>query len=354
MISLYFLGAIILSAILTLVVSKIAKYNKIIDLPDNDRKRHKSPVPLLGGVAIFLSFWIVITIIYYFNSFYAGHIFGENITIRQLVFLFLGTSVLMIVGFFDDKYKISAGIRLLLSAVAVVLVLIGGMHLTGITDPFGGGTIGLDYWKISMGSWGTILVGANILMFLWLMGMMYTTKILDGLDGLSTGVVAIGAIMIAFLSNTTKFYQPDVRLVAIILAGSCLGFLIFNFYPAKIFLGEGGSLFLGLMLGVLAVISGGKIATALLVMAVPIIDLAWVIFDRIRHHQSWSKGDRRHLHFRLVDAGLSERTAVLLLYAVSFSFGITTLFLPSKFKLVALGILFIGVIMLELFLNRKQ
>ena len=348
MIIIYFFCTIIFSGLLTLIISKIAKKYKIVDFPDNTRKKHSHPVPLLGGVAIFLAFWLSVAIAWHYYSLLSLHITG-----RQLIFLFLGTTVLMVVGFFDDKFKISAGVRLMFSVMAVILVLIGGMQLSGITNPFGTGTIGLDYWKISVGSWGTILVGANILMFLWLLGMMYTTKILDGLAGLSTGVVLIGAVMMAFLTNTAKFYQPDVRFLAVVFAGACLGFLIFNFYPAKIFLGEGGSLFLGLMLGVLAVISGGKIATALLVMAVPIIDLGWVIFDRLIHRQPLSHGDRRHLHFRLVDAGLSERVAVLLLYAVSFSFGITTLFLPSKLKLVALVILFIGVIMLELFLNSR-
>ncbi len=344
----YFLLATILSAFSVLMVKKIAERYKILDAPDSDRKRHGSAVPLLGGVAIFLAFWLVAG-----AAWYSG-LLDVDLRARQLCFLFLGSLIIMLVGFFDDKYHVSPWVRLLFSVVAVILVLIGGMDLTGITNPLGEGTVGLDYWKIGVGSLGTILVGANILIFLWLMGMMYTTKILDGLDGLSTGVVVIGALMVAALSSTTKFYQPDVALLALIFAGAGLGFLVFNFYPAKIFLGEGGSLWLGLMLGVLAVISGGKIATALLVMAVPIIDLAWVIGSRIYHRHPWSKGDRRHLHFRLVDAGLSIRSAVLILFAISFSFGITTLFLPSQFKLLALGVLFIGVLILELFLNNTK
>lgn len=344
----FFLGALALSIILTLAVKKVAERYKILDTPDSDRKRHGSAVPLLGGVAIFLAFWLVAGLAWHFG------LLNLNLTTRQLCFLFIGSIIIMLFGFFDDKYHVSPWVRLLLSVLAVILVLIGGMNLTGVTNPLGEGTIGLDYWKITVGSWGTILVGANILIFLWLMGMMYTTKILDGLDGLSTGVIVIGALMVTALANTTKFYQPDVALLALIFAGAGLGFLLFNFYPARIFLGEGGSLWLGLMLGVLAVISGGKIATALLVMAVPIIDLAWVIGARVYHRHPWSKGDRRHLHFRLVDAGLSVRSAVLILFVISFSFGITTLFLPSQFKLLALGILFVGVIMLELFLNKRK
>jgi len=341
----YFFSALFLSVVLTAVVKKVAEKYKVVDVPNTDRKRHGRAVPLLGGVAIFLAFWIIACVAWHYN------LLSFNLTIRQLIFLFLGSLVVMMVGFFDDKYKVSPWVRLLFSALAVILVLIGGMNLTGITNPFGTGTIGLDYWKIFVGSWGTILVGANILIFLWLVGMMYTTKIVDGLDGLSTGVTTIGAFMIAALASTDKFYQPDVALLALIFAGVCLGFLVFNFYPAKIFLGEGGSLFVGLILGVLAVISGGKIATALLVMAVPVIDLIWVIVDRVLHQQPLAQGDRRHLHFRLVDAGLPVHIVVIMLYAVSLGFGLTTLFLPSKLKLLALVILFLAVIILELFLS---
>ncbi|MEK7391817.1 MAG: undecaprenyl/decaprenyl-phosphate alpha-N-acetylglucosaminyl 1-phosphate transferase, partial [Fibrobacterota bacterium] len=131
-------------------------------------------------------------------------------------------------------------------------------------------------------------------------------------------------------------------------AGSMLGFLVWNFYPAKIFLGEGGSLFAGFMLGVLAVIAGGKIAIALLVIGLPALDLVWIIFRRVfweRH--SLALADRKHLHFRLLDLGLTERQAVLLLYLFAVLFGGVALFLPSREKLVALGILIVLMIILS-------
>ena len=170
--------------------------------------------------------------------------------------------------------------------------------------------------------------------------MMYTTKLLDGVDGLVTGVTAIGAFIIFLFTMTTKYYQPDIGLVALILAAACLGFLILNWHPAKIFLGEGGSLFLGFALGVLAIISGGKIAIALLVMGIPILDVIWTIFRRIKAGQNPFKiADKLHLHFRFLELGLTQRQTALIYYLFASIFGLSALFLQSKGKLIALMIL---------------
>ena len=345
---LYFLSAFIISMVLTVIVQKISLRLKIVDNPDNRRKKHKSSVALLGGMAIFISFWTVIAYIAFFTN-----ILGNNIHSVQLISVFVSTLLLVIVGAVDDKKNLSPLFRIIVSAIAAGLVIIGGVGLDGITNPLGG-VIKLDFWQISFGGQGTLWVIADLLVFLWLMGMMYTTKILDGLDGLTTGIVLIGALMIFFLSNTAKFYQPDTAMIALVLAGVCLGFLVFNFNPAKIFLGEGGGLFLGFMLGILAIIAGGKIATALLVMAIPIIDLIWVIYRRIKEKRGVFSGDRLHLHFRLVDIGLSQRFTVLLLYLVSFVFGITTLILPSKFKMLILVLLAIFFLIVERAVGKKE
>ena len=345
----YFLLAVLLSVFFTLIVKSLAQKLQVVDVPNEVRKQHVGSVPLLGGMAIFLSFWTVV--FYLFN--FSGIVF-KHFSARQLILFFVASLILMVVGFFDDKFKIAYHYRLLFSTLAVLLVLAGGLNFDGITNPFGG-TIGLDFWKISTQNFGIILVGVEILAFLWLMGMIYTVKILDGLDGLATGVVMIGALSVAALAGgTTKFFQPDVAVVAMVLAGSCLGFLFFNFYPAKIFLGEGGGQFLGLMLGALSIIAGSKIATALLVMAVPIIDLVYVMFDRFKNHQPISQGDRRHLHFRLVDSGLKQWQAVLIFYIFAALFGASALFMNSGWKLVTLLCLIFIVIILEATVSNKK
>lgn len=345
----YFLIATFVSVLLTLVVRKLAQKLNIFDYPDEERKWHDHLTPLLGGTAIFISFWSVV--FYLYN--YSGIVF-KHFNTRQLVLFFLAGLILMIVGYFDDRFKIVYHYRLLFSTLAVLLVLAGGLNFDGVTNPFGG-TIGLDFWKIQTTYFGTILVGVEIIAFLWLMGMIYTVKILDGLDGLATGVVMIGGFAVAALAGgSTKFLQPDVALIAFVLAGSCLGFLFFNFYPAKIFLGEGGGQFLGLMLGVVAIIAGSKIATALLVMAVPIIDLVWVIVARLLSGQSVAKGDRRHLHFRLVDIGFKQWQAVLIYYGFSGLFGFFALYMSSIFKIISLLLLVVAVIVIEIFIYKRQ
>jgi len=199
---------------------------------------------------------------------------------------------------------------------------------------------------LEIGNWKLEL--SALIIWVWLMGMIYTTKFLDGLDGLTSGVGLIGAITMFALSLTEKVNQPITASLAIILAGSLLGFLIYNFNPASIFLGEAGSTFIGFALGVLAVILGAKIATALLIMGIPILDVAWVIVRRTFYRNSPFMGDRRHLHFKLLDIGFSQKQTVLTLYGISALFGFTAVFLQSLGKLIALILLVCVMVFLAL------
>ena len=177
--------------------------------------------------------------------------------------------------------------------------------------------------------------------------MMYTTKLLDGIDALVTGVTMIGALIIFCFTITEKYYQSDIALASLVLAAACLGFLIFNWHPASIFLGEGGSLFLGYALGVLAIISGGKIAIALLVMGIPILDVAWTIIRRLKKGKNPFKfSDREHLHFKILDSGLGERWTVAVYYLISAVFGLSALFLQSRGKVYALFLLMVVMLLL--------
>ena len=323
-----FIVSITLSAILTFFWIKIVKKWGILDIPrgtQEPRKLHKTPVPLLGSVAILGAFTIMLAAVYFLNSAYqtkAGGTMGGINVVYFAVALF----VIMIGGYIDDKYNIKAWQQIIFPTIATGIIIYGGLNIGKITNPFG----------------GLIMIPtaiSGVLAFLWLLGMSYTTKILDGLDGLATGITAIGALMIAALSLFTKWYQPDVALVAIIFAGACLGFLIFNFHPAKIFLGEGGSIMLGFVLGVLAIISGSKIMTTLLVVGLPVLDVAWAVVRRAMKHKAISIGDRSHAHHLLVDGGFSHAGAVLFLYSVAFTFGIAGIFLSSAYKLMVLVIL---------------
>lgn len=326
----------VLSVLLTLLVKRLALKWKILDKPDSKRKFHQRAVPLLGGVAIFAAFWLMVACLIFFHP-----IFGIEILKGKLTAAFLASFLIVVVGIVDDIYSLPALPRLIYTIGAVLIAIYFGINLDKVTNP-AGGVLRL----------GTIFGGVSV--FIWLLLMMYTTKLTDGLDGLATGIVTIGSIIIYFLTKSKVFFQPNVALLSLIFAAVCLGFLVFNFYPASIFLGESGSLFIGFMLGVLAVISGGKVATALLVMAVPTFDIARVVFRRLKKGQKIFEGDRLHLHYQLLDSGWSVSKVVLVYYALATVFGILALILQSTAKLIVIVFLILGMVVLALRLPEAE
>lgn len=338
-----FLAVFVLAVVLTILVKKLAVRLKVIDEPTGGRKHHTRPVPLLGGLAIFLTFFIAA---YFFRE----QLLAGDLEWHHWIGVLVGAIWLMIGGYLDDKYGLPAKLQFLFPVLAALSVVIGGVEVEKITNPFGD-FLYLNQLKIPVLAWGGVMhsfvVIADLFAILWLLGMMYTTKLLDGLDGLVSGVAGIGSLIIFFFTLTTQYFQPDIGLAALLLAAACFGFLVLAWYPGKIFLGEGGALFLGFMLGVLSIISGGKIAIALLIMGIPILDVIWTIARRALNKQNpFKTADRRHLHFKLLDSGLSNRQTVLIYYALATIFGLSTLFLQSRGKLV--GLMILGVIMLAI------
>lgn len=332
----------IISVGCTYAVMKYAWHRQIIDRPEAspERKIQNRPVPLLGGLAIFMTVTLVIA--YY--TFFTHRILGGYLLPKFLIGIFLGGLLLMIGGWLDDRKSQTPGQQIIWPVLACLVIIASGIGINYITNPFGG-VISLDSIKFTVFIAGDLpyqlVLFADLFGFCWLMGMMYTTKFLDGLDGLVSGITTIGGFILFFLSLTKDVAQPETALMAIILAGACAGFLVFNFHPARIFLGEGGSLFTGFMLGVLSIISGAKIATALLIMGIPVLDVVWVIIRRalFEKRSPFKSADRKHIHFRLLDAGFSHRGAVLFLYGISLIFGAVALWQDSNGKLLTLFIL---------------
>lgn len=324
--SLFFVGTFVFSFFFTRTVRYLADHFGLHDFPDKDRKIHQEPKPKLGGLAIFFSFVLAVVLLAVVGG-------TQEISGSRLAGLVVGGAILIIGGILDDKYDLSPPKQIIFSILAALVVVATGTHISFITSPWGGHII-LDQYKV-MG----YPVFGGLLVFFWILGMIYTTKFLDGMDGLVTGISGIAGLVIFGLSLAPAVRQTTTALLSIIFAAACFGFLRHNFHPAKIFLGEGGSTFTGFMIGTLAVISGGKIATALLVLGIPVLDVAWVIVQRLWFRSSPFRGDRKHLHFRLLDIGLSQKQAVLLLYLISALFGGLGIFLQSLGKLVALGIL---------------
>ncbi len=351
----FYLAVLALSFLLvsgfTWLFRRLAIAGQIVDQPDSARKLHQKPVPLLGGGAIFFTFFILI-------FFFRARVLAGNLEPHHWWGVFAGACFLMLGGFLDDKYRLPPAKQFVFPVLAALAVVAGGVGIEKITNPFGG-LVFLDQLKIPFGSFGGhkhyFVVLADSFTILWLLGMMYTTKLLDGLDGLVSGLGAIGGLIIFLFTITTKYYQPDIGLAALILAGACLGFLVFNWHPAKIFLGEGGSLLVGFLLGVLAIISGGKIAIALLVMGLPILDVVWTISRRwLAGKNPFAFADRLHLHHRLYDLGLGQRKTVLIYYAMSSLFGLSALFLQSRGKLLALAVLLIIMLGIVISLRKAQ
>lgn len=335
----WFLLSFSLSFLGTMLVKKLAWLWKIIDQPNCLRKFHLKPTPLLGGWSIYLALGLTVAIILLSSNYLTA---GE-ISWQHYFGFFLGGLVLMIGGFLDDKYSLPPKLTIIFPILASLIVIYFGIEVEKITNPFGG-ILYLSAWQ------------SALLVFGWLMVVMYTTKFLDGLDGLATGVSAIGSLMIMLLSLTVAFFQPDVALLSAVALAALLGFLIFNFHPASIFLGESGSTFVGFLIGVLAVISGGKLATALLVIGIPLIDVVFVVTSRIIR-KGWRaaiQGDRSHLHHRLLTLGFSEKGVVVFYYALATVFGTLTLFLQSKQKFIALCLLVFITVLLAISLTIKE
>jgi len=299
-------------------------------------------VSRLGGVALFVSFAAAIGVAAQFGFLTTGY--GSN-DFRRLSGLLVGGLVAFLFGLIDDKFDLPPLPQFVFQLVLSLIALATLLWLERFTLPFFGLVALSDY------HWGFLVYVP--LTILWVMGMMNTVNWLDGLDGLAGGVGAILCLVLAVHMHIEG--KPSVALLPSALLGALLGFLPHNFAPARVFLGSTGAFFLGYALGGLALIAGGRAPTVLLVMGLPAVDVAWQIFDRVRHRRSPTEADRGHLHFRLLDLGLSERVIVLLYWSFCALFGLLTLVVSSwLYKLIALVTIGIVTVTLLTWLSRRS
>jgi UDP-GlcNAc:undecaprenyl-phosphate GlcNAc-1-phosphate transferase len=263
---------------------------------------------------------------------FVPHVAGE----KHILALVVGAIIIAAVGAVDDVISISPWWKLFWQVVVGLVAVSFGVGINFITDPLGG------LFRLDNPSWPLVVAGttyhvtlwADLFTVFWIVAMVNTLNFLDGLDGLAAGVGSIAALVIAGLSLGASVHQPVTAGIALALAGAALGFLPYNFNPAKIFLGDSGAMLIGYVLGVLAIISGGKIATAVLVLGFPILDVLWAIIRRGARGVSPFQADRHHLHHRLLDLGLSQRKVVLLFYVITLSFGSLAVFSTGREKLI--------------------
>ncbi|RAK19908.1 UDP-GlcNAc:undecaprenyl-phosphate GlcNAc-1-phosphate transferase [Anoxybacillus vitaminiphilus] len=313
----------VLSVIFTPFVKKLAFAIGATDRP-NQRKVHQKIMPRLGGLAIYLSF-----IIGYFV------LRPEN---ENSFFILLGSLIIIAVGVLDDVYELPAKVKFLGQlAAAFIVVVLAGVQVTFINLPFGGQ---LEF--------GFLSIPISIL---WIVGITNAINLIDGLDGLAAGVSSIALITISgmALSKGDMF----VASLGLIILGSTLGFLIYNFHPAKIFMGDTGALFLGYMISVLSLLGFKNVTfisfiVPVLILGVPISDTFFAIIRRIAKKQPLSAPDKSHLHHCLLRLGYSHRQTVLIIYGMSAAFGLIAVILSQAAMWVSMIILVVVLLILEL------
>jgi len=261
------------------------------------RHIHKKGISRVGGLIMVLVFNLMI-------------ILNRDLFISSEIYGMMAASlILLAVGLWDDIKEIYWKIQLFFQVAISVLVFITGIRIYYVTNPFTGGMFEFNSSLL-------ILLSIGIVVF-WIVLIINAINWLDGVDGLSGGVTLISIATIFFLSLKNEVNQPPIAIICAILSGVILGFLIFNFYPAKIMAGTSGSMFMGFILAVLAIIAGTKIATAILVMTIPIVDFLWVIGERIRSGQSIFNPDSCHLHYKLLKMGWTEKKIALCYWSVT-------------------------------------
>jgi UDP-GlcNAc:undecaprenyl-phosphate/decaprenyl-phosphate GlcNAc-1-phosphate transferase len=311
----------ITSIVMTPIVKKTAFIVGATDRP-NQRKVHQSVMPRLGGLAIYISFLL---------GFY---ILKPSTPVANTPAIILGGAIIVLIGFFDDIFELSAKIKLAGQlAAAFVVVFLGDLQVDFINLPFGG-RIDFGYLSIPF----TIV---------WIVGITNAINLIDGLDGLAAGVSSIALITMAGMAYLTG--NLYVVAVSLILLASTLGFLIYNFHPAKIFMGDTGALFLGFMISVLSLLGYKNVTfisliVPIIILGVPISDTFFAILRRIINRQPLSAPDKSHLHHCMLRLGFTHRQTVLLIYSMSMFFGLAAvIYSQAKFwgSFMLIGVLLI-------------
>ena len=325
------LAAVAIAFVLTPLVKYLAERLGFVDIPKDERRMHHRPIPTIGGLAIYAAFLLVTLVM--------------TPMTRQLAGILSGASILVALGVIDDKFDLDARLKFVVQIVAAILPVSQGVTISYISNPL---PVGFQY--ISLGFWAIPIT------IIWIVAITNAVNFIDGLDGLSVGVCSISCLSMAVIALSLG--QSSEAVLLSTLLGACLGFLPYNFNPAKIFMGDTGSTFLGFMLACMSVSGLFKLYTVMsfavpiLVLGVPIFDITFAFLRRIWHHVSPMHPDRSHIHHRLIDKGFNQRQSVAILYVVASLLGVCAVMLstsgPGKAAMVLLAVIVIGCIALTL------
>jgi len=286
--------AMLVTLAATPIVKRIALRFGVVSEENDARRMHHHAIPRMGGLAIFLGF--VISLLAFYGSRMTPELWG----------VLLGALVLIVLGVFDDKYALNPWIKLVIQFFAALIPSLFGVQFDRMMNIFGGPNVYIDF------GWLTYPITV-----VWIMGLINAVNWIDGLDGLAAGISCISALSMFLVSLIIG--DPLVAGVLIVLAGACMGFLPYNMNPAKIFMGDTGSMFLGYMLAVMSILGMFKFyaivsfAVPFLVVGLPLFDSVFTIARRLFNGKSPFYADRGHIHHRLIDLGLNTKQAVMIL-----------------------------------------
>jgi len=317
------IAAGLVTAIVTPLAIFIAPKVGAMDVPRDKRRVHNKPMPRFGGIAIYAGLMVGLALF----------VLGKNAHIPAVM---VGCTLICILGAIDDIKGMKPIIKFGGQVVCATVVFAMGLRINFITNWFGEGNMNLG---IAVCFLATVV---------WLAGITNAVNLIDGLDGLAAGISAISALSIAYVSYIHGWYVPTMAMMA--LAGACLGFLPFNFHPAKTFMGDSGSQLLGFAIASLSILGTVKSATLVvvvipaLVLGLPILDTLMAIIRRTIRHQSIGTADKEHLHHRILRAGFGQRRAVLLMYSVSGIMGIVAILYSRGLFIECLGLAFVALL----------
>lgn len=299
----------VLSFLATPLVKHLAQRVGAIDVPKDSRRMHDHPIPRMGGLAIFLGFLL------------STLVFSREID-RGLQSILLGAIVIVILGVFDDRNALGAKLKLAVQLVAAAIVVFyGDLRIDRLTNPFGASLY--DYWDFG--------VFAYPITIIWIVAITNAVNFIDGLDGLAVGVSCISSLNLLVIALLVSNAEVSILMAA--LTGACLGFVPYNFNPAKIFMGDTGSTFLGFMLATVSIQGLFKAYAAIsfivpfLLLGLPIFDICFAVIRRVASGHSPMEADRGHFHHRLIDMGFSQKQSVAIAYVLTGILGLAAVLL---------------------------
>ncbi len=319
-----FLLSLSISVILCFCIIIISRKWNCRDGRNGQKQIHEKNISRFGGIAVIMAFVSAL----YFNQY---------LIFDKLVWaMIIGSILILFVGIFDDVRPLSWKSQLFFQVMLVLVVFIFGIRIEYITNPIGG-----LLWLVN----GDFIMLSFVFMLVWMIFIMNAINWSDGIDGLSGGVVSISAFTLFVISLQPEVMQPPIAIISVVLAGSVMGFLIFNFPRAKIFIGSSGAFFMGFILALSAIAAGAKIGTTLLVLAVPLVDALWVIICRVRDGRSiFRGGDREHAHYKLLERGWSVKKILLLYYSATILSALAAVTTQAINKLMVFVVLFFALV----------